>query len=29
MSLEAGNWQKSLAISAVVAGNFIIGKNVK
>jgi hypothetical protein len=29
MSLEVGNWQKSPVISAVVAGNFLIGKNVK
>jgi hypothetical protein len=29
MSLEAGNQRKSPVISAVVAGNFLIGKNVK
>ena len=29
MSLEAGNRRKSLVISAVVVGNFIIGKNFK
>ena len=29
MSLEAGNRRKSLVIAAVVAGNFLIGKNVK
>jgi hypothetical protein len=29
MSLEAGNQQKSPVISAVIVGNFLIGKNVK
>ena len=29
MSLEAGNRRKSPVISAVIAGNFLIGKNIK
>jgi hypothetical protein len=29
MSLEAGNQQKSPVISAVIASNFFISKNVK